>query len=487
MSKPLLCITVSGRTMEELRLARDAAAGADLVELRLDGVANPDVAGAIAGRRVPVIVTCRPIWEGGRFDGSEEERRRLLGEALRIGADYVDLEARAGFDDLLRDFDGRRIVLSLHEFKTPQLDLQDRVRAMAASRAAVIKVAVEADRLSDTLPLLALGRELTGRRIVLIAMGPAGLPTRILAAHYGSCWTYGGGERSVGQPAPSRLLDELRFREVTSSTDVYGIVGRPVNHSVSPAMHNAAFRSLGVDAVYVPLAASDAADFITFADTFGLRGASVTAPFKQALLARLDETDDISARVHAVNTIRIDGCRWSGRNTDVAGFLAPLVGRLELSGARAAVIGAGGAARAAAYALASRGALVTLYARQPERASEAASSVGVDSGVLPPPAGSWDLLVNATPVGAASAAGERAAPGVTLDGRLVYDLVYNPQRTRLLADAEAAGCETLGGLEMLVEQGRQQFAWWTGHMPEVGLFLAAARAGLAAISTTPET
>lgn len=482
MSRTRLCVTVSARTMDELRAARDAVRRADLVELRLDGVARPDVGGALAGRRVPVIVTCRPTWEGGRFDGSEEERRRMLEAALRQGAEYVDVEARAGFDDLVEQRRGRGIVLSMHDFRTPSHDLADRVRAMAGSAAEIVKVAVDAGRLADLLPLLAIGRELSPRGVVLLGMGEAGLATRALAARFGSAWTYAGGERGVGQVAPEELLDELRFGAVTPATSVYGIVGRPIAHSVSPAMHNAGFRALGLDAVYLPLAAADAGDFVSFAEAIGLAGASVTAPFKRDLMARLDESDPVSQAVSAVNTVRIEGRRWLGRNTDVAGFLAPLAGRIELAGARAAIVGAGGGARAAAYALRSAGAAVTVYARRDAAADETARSVGAASAALLPPPGSWDLLVNATPVGTHPRAGERPVPGLPLDGRLVYDLVYNPARTRLMADAEAAGCDTLGGLPMLVEQARRQFGWWTGHVPEPRLFLEAAEARLAAVA-----
>lgn len=474
-----LCITVTATSLDELRAARDAAVGADLVELRLDGVRDLDVAGALAGRRTPVVVTCRPVWEGGRFDGAEEDRRRLLEQAARLGAEYIDVEWRAGFDDLVRARHGRGVVLSLHDFHTPRGDLADRARAMAASGAEILKIAVEADRLTDVLPLLSLSREL-GRvqGLVLVAMGEAGLATRALAARFGSRWTYAGGEAAVGQIDPARFVGEYRFRDVTPATDVYGVVGRPVAHSLSPAMHNAAFAAVGADAVYLPLPAADAGDFVTFAEAVGLKGASVTAPFKHDLLARLDEADEVCRAVSAVNTIRIVGRRWEGRNTDVDGFLAPLAGRLSLVGARAAVLGAGGAARSAGWALGRAGAEVTLYARRVAAAEDAARSIGARGAALPP-SGGWDLLVNATPVGSAPEGDVSPVPGLAFDGRLVYDLVYNPARTRLLADAAAAGCETLGGLPMLVEQARRQFAWWTGHEMGAEVFRAAAEARLA--------
>ena len=433
---------------------------------------------AAAATRIGRLLGERGI--GLVYGGGNVGLMGVLADAARLGAEFVDVEWRAGFHDVVRRGNGAGVVLSVHDFHAPRGDLAERVRAMARTGAEVVKVAVEADRLTDLLPLLSLGREL-GRTqaLVLVAMGDAGLATRALAARFGSRWTYAGAEATVGQIHPARLVEEFRFREVTSATHVYGVVGRPVMHSVSPAMHNAAFAALGLDAVYIPLAAADAGDFVTFAEAIGLEGASVTAPFKQDLLARLDEADDICGAVSAVNTVRIEGRRWIGRNTDVAGFLAPLAGRLRLDGARAAVVGAGGAARSAGYALGRMGADVTLYARRAAQAEEAARSVGARGAALPPPAGTWDVLINATPVGTHPHADASPVPGLTFDGRLVYDLVYNPARTRLLADAAAAGCDTLGGLPMLVEQARRQFAWWTGRQLPAEVFRSAAEARLA--------
>ena len=470
----MLCVTVTADTTSELRARRDAAGEGDLVELRLDSVRDPDVAGALADRRCPVIITCRPVWEGGWFKGTEEKRRALLAEALNLGAEYVDIEWRAGFDDLVRSRRGRNIVLSMHDFGGTPADLVDRFRAMRATGAQVVKLAVLAKRLCDTLPLLAIGREASpSAPTSVIAMGAAGLASRVLAARFGSCWTYAGDGVAPGQINAARLLNEFRFRNVTSTSGVYGVVGVPLIHSLSPAMHNAGFGALGHDAVYVPFEAANVEDFVSFADTLGVRGASVTAPFKRELFERVGEAGATSRAVGALNTVRIDGRRWQGLNTDVPGFLEPLE-RFDLAGARAAVLGAGGVARAVCVALASCKAKVAVYARDAARAAEVARLAGGTAHPIPPSPGSWDVLVNTTPVGTYPHVEQMPISGVALDGRLVYDLVYNPLKTRLLAEADAAGCQTIGGLEMLVAQAERQFKWWTGRRPEAGLFKAAA-------------
>jgi len=519
MTPSLLCETVTGRTMAELTVARDTVIEADMVELRLDGVSDVDVPRALDGRRVPAIVTCRPTWEGGRFEGSEEERRRLLSKAFAAGAEYVDIEWRAlghaaadaGFDDLLRA-NGARVVVSSHDFEGTPRDVCAQARAMRATGAAVVKVAVTATRLADTLPLLEVTRD---GDAVVVGMGEAGLPTRLLASRFGSRWTYGGDGVAPGQVPAARMIHQFRFREIRERTAVYGVVGDNVMHSVSPAMHNAAFAAAGLDAAYVPLRAFDFQDFLTFADALGIAGASVTIPFKVDALQAASVVDNLARRVGTVNTLRrvrgsmnsmlaaASGLRtsyvrtsyvgrvprsghdlaasgpagWEATNTDVAGFLEPLEAALDtgsLRGRRASVLGAGGAARAVIVALLSRDARVTVHARRQAQAQDVATALGVDAGPWPPAAGSWDVLVNCTPLGSSSAPEASPMPGGPFDGGLVYDLTYRPGESPLCRDARRAGCATLDGLPMLVAQAERQFAWWTGQRPPAGVMRAAA-------------
>lgn len=471
-----LCIVVGARTLAELRERRiHVESRADLVEIRLDTVADPDVAGALAGRTGRVIVTCRASWEGGYFRGSEEERLRLLEQAWTAGAEFVDVEwaAREAAPWIART-KGERLILSKHDFSGVPHDLRDLHHAMRQSPAAIVKIAVTAKRLRDTLPLRELAQTSPDRAQVLLAMGPAGAVTRILPDRFASAWTYGGDDWAPGQVSAERLRDEFQFGRVSPHAALYGVVARPSGHSVSPAMHNAAFRAAGVDAVYVPFEAADADDFLAFAAAMNVRGASITLPFKVDLLPRV-AADDLARRVGAVNTLVRDGAGgWIGTNTDVAGLLAPLDGRLALDGARAAILGAGGAARGAAIALADAGARVVLHARRVDAARDAANQLGVRYAAMPPEPGSWDLLVNATSAGMEPRVEETPWPDARFDGRLVYDLVYNPQETRLLREARASGCETLGGLEMLVAQASKQFTHWTGQTPEPGVMHRAA-------------
>jgi 3-dehydroquinate dehydratase/shikimate dehydrogenase len=466
----LVVQTVTARSMAELRAARDAASG-DMVELRVDGVADLDVAGALAGRTKPVIFTCRAAWEGGRFDGDEATRLSILARAIELGAEYVDVEWRADRRHLPVNPD-TIIVLSHHDFSCTPGDLEDRIAAMASEQPDVLKIAVTAHRLSDAVRL----RDATRLDLphIAIAMGPSGFLSRACPRLFGSLWTY-GGTAAPGQLAVADLIDVYRVGQQTDSTALYVVAGTPLAHSASPVMHNAAFAALGMDAVYALLETDDAGELLRACEAFGVAGASVTAPLKTATCALVTDRDDLAARTGSVNTVRRDGDLWAGRNFDVAGFLSPLDRREEdLAGKRCVVLGAGGAARTAMWALQSKGALVEVAARRQERARDLAGEFGATLAAWPPAPG-WDLLVNTTPVGTWPDVDAVPLDADAVRGHVVYDLIYNPEETALLRLAHQAGAETIGGLEMLVGQACLQFEWWTGRTAPRDVMVDAAR------------
>ena len=244
-------------------------------------------------------------------------------------------------------------------------------------------------------------------------------------------------------------------------------------------MHNAAFAATGLDAIYLPFPAVSADDFMTFGRALGVKGVSVTIPHKVSLSERVDEVDASARRVGAINSIHVVEGRWVGGNTDVEGFLHPLAGRLPLQGMRASILGSGGAARAVAVALTSRGCRVRVHGRNRARADAVGLATSAEVGSFPPDRGSWDLLVNCTPVGMHPNVGDTPIDASDLTGRYVYDLIYNPTETRLLREAARAGCQTIGGLEMLVAQAHEQFYSWTGVRPPAGVMHEAALKRLA--------
>jgi 3-dehydroquinate dehydratase / shikimate dehydrogenase len=391
----------------------------------------------------------------------------------------VDVEWRAtqqsngDFTGIVRR-DPARVVISSHDFDGVPPDLEDRVRAMRSVGAGSIKIAMAVSRLTETLPLKDIG---AAGDAVVIGMGEAGVPSRLLAAHYGSRWTYAGRGVAPGQLPAETMADDFHFFRIGPETRIFGVVSTNALHSLSPVMHNAAFEAGGIDAVYVPLRACDFDDFLSYAAVMGVEGASITIPFKLDALRAAKPADRLTQSVGAANTLRRDGDGWQATNTDVDGFLTPLdavFGR-RLSNARAAVLGAGGSARAVVAALRSRGVVVSVYARRPEQARDLAQELDASAGEWPPPTGSWDVLVNCTPLGGAGKREESPLPREAISGPLVYDLTYGPGPSPLLRDAKAAGALTIDGLPMLIAQAERQFEWWTGQKPEPGVMQDAVR------------
>lgn len=497
-----LCETVMTSTLAALRAGRDAASAParggriGLVELRLDGLApgELDVAGALEGRRLSVVVTCRAKWEGGQFAGTEDERLRVLHEAARLGAEFVDVEM---------DVEGRtpgtiaalaashggttRLVLSHHRF-TPGVprDLADRLRVMRATAEAlqqgsVVKMAITAERPRDcaTLRRVMYGDGMVPNSIA-IAMGPAGVLTRMLPAKFCTAWTY-AGSAAPGQLSVDDLLTRYRVSEATSATRVFGIAGLPLGHSASPSMHRAAFAAAGIDAVYVPVETADAGELLDLAEALEFEGLSITAPLKSSVVGRVHvHVDDEAQAIGAINTLRRRAQGgWDCRNFDAPSFRAPLVDMLiaaglTLDGRRALVLGAGGAARAAARELMALGARVEIAARDQAKGAALADALGAHVSVWPPE-GAAAVIVNATPVGTSPNVGVSPIPAGAVQADVAYDLVYNPEDTQFLHDARAAGARTVGGLDMLVAQAGRQFEWWTGARVEPDVFRRAAQ------------
>lgn len=270
---------------------------------------------------------------------------------------------------------------------------------------------------------------------------------------------------------------------INGATELYGILGNPVRHSLSPAMHNAAFAALGLNKVYVPLGATDAGEALAAFRTLGVRGASVTIPHKEAVLPFLDSIDPVAVRIGAVNTLVLTGRSIHGMNTDWIGANRALTEKIKLSGASVLLLGAGGSAKAIGFGLLEAGATLTIASRTPEKGQALASQLGcpwlplTQAGNHPA-----DILINATSVGMSPNKNETPIPAEAMTNfRVVMDIVYAPLQTRLLQEADQAGCQTIDGLAMLLYQGVAQFETWTGQQAPVALMRQSLLDGLAGI------
>ena len=479
----LIC-TLTGSTPAEMaRQMRQAAGfGCDTVECRLDYLSPPpspgDVAGILDAPGLVVIATCRPVREGGKFDGSESDRLAILHAAADAGADFIDVEA----DVPPADRPVGAVISSRHDFETCPDDLGELVAGLDASPAAVNKIAFAASNPSQALRAFDIVRG-SSKPTIALAMGAEGLPSRILAGKFGAFGTFAaladGLGSAPGQPTVTELREQYRWDAINADTQLYGVIGCPVGHSMSPAIHNAAFDATGINGAYVPLLIQPGAEnFNEFLD--GLmtrpwldwRGLSVTIPHKHNALEFVGEAncDPLAVRIGAVNTITIspDGA-VRGDNTDYAAAIDALcqamgIAREDLAGREVAVLGAGGAGRAIVAALTHYQADTTIYNRTVSRGEALAGEFGATARGLDALAGMQaEIVINCTPIGMHPKVDASPLESIPDSVKVVFDTIYNPIRTRLLVAAEQAGCLTVTGLDMFVNQAVAQFEMWTGQ------------------------
>jgi 3-dehydroquinate dehydratase/shikimate dehydrogenase len=321
-------------------------------------------------------------------------------------------------------------------------------------------------------------------------MGEAGKWTRILGLAHGAFMTYAsietGSETAPGQISAEDLRSIYRVKEISRETDVYGIIAGDTSYSMSPHIHNPAFASTGADAVFIPLQVAALDEFMRRMVLAGSRevelnfkGFSVTNPHKQAIRKFLSWTHPDAAAIGAINTVKIVGEELHGYNTDAGGFIKPLLREFgDLNESRAAVIGTGGAARACIYVLKTHGCDVTVFGRDGAKVETLAREFGARHASLSGSTfGDFDIVVNATPVGTKGPKQHEtvATANELLGARVVYDLTYNPVDTVLAAEARSAGATFIGGLEMLINQGAEQFKIWTGLDGPLDVMRSAAR------------
>ncbi len=460
-------------TREMLEAYQKADPRADLVELRLDLVKDLDPAAILAARGKPKLVTVRSREQGGQ--AARAERGPLLRRALEAGVEYLDLEFTDADVPLLQGRPRTRRILSYHDLTTTPEDLlalYSRMRSVAEG--ALLKIVTFADAATDILRLRDLLRAAEAGTLAAFAMGPKGVPSRILAPHWGSAAVYaprrGAAASARGQVALEDLFDLYRFDRIGPETRLLGVLGSPVGHSLSPLMHNAALAALDLDYRYLPFEATTLAEFLPVMSELRVSGVSVTLPHKQRFLSYVDRVDETARAVGAINTVVKTWNRLEGFNTDVEAALAPLRALRALHKARIALLGAGGAARALVYGLKGAGAQVTIFNRTAAHGRELAREFG--ARYLP-----WgrlrtfpcDVIVNATSVGLAPDLARSPIPAAWIRAPLIYDIIYNPPETELLRQARARGAEVLGGVEMFVAQGAAQFQLFTGRDPPVDL------------------
>lgn len=475
-----VCVAIAANSPAEM-LERASAAMQDslFLEFRLDYLPKPlgglpKLKHFLADHReVTAIATCRRAANGGKFSGTVAEEMEILLRAASSGFHVVDLELQSAESLDRADLEklrsrGVALLISYHDFEaTQELEgILARIRLLAPD---FIKIVSTARSLADNVTMMHfLESAQDVAEIIGICMGEQGIISRVLGIRAGSRFTFAsagqGAETAVGQIDARTLLDTYRIGQIDAATRVYGVAGNPIRHSLSPIMLNAAFRRETVNAVYVALQANKLNDLLKLIHEVPLYGLSVTMPLKETILKHLEKTDPISAQVGACNTIvRSQEGKLYGFNTDVAAIVRPLEKRLALKGAKVLVLGAGGAARAAVFGLAAKGAEVHILNRTSQTAQKLAREAKAKTIRREHVAKSrFDVILNATPVGMHGVKPQQILTPKELNARLVFDLVYNPVDTPLIRMARQQGLAVIAGVEMFVQQGARQFEIWTG-------------------------
>jgi len=476
---PKICIALGFPNAESL-LAHARAeydAGERFFEFRLDHLPAPEQGVAAIRRFVgrhpdcTILATCRRHQNMGRFNGSIEQQLHILNDAITAGARAIDVEIESAENCVAR-LEALRarayLLLSYHNYGgTPPVESV--LRRMQRIPADGYKIVTTAKKPSDNCRVLDLARAHPKVPTVVLAMGETGFPTRVLSTSFGSLYTYAAPNAAEGtasgQISAKQLRNLYRVEKISRDARIYGVIADPVRHSISPAVHNRAFQARRLDSIFLPFLVHPAQlkDFFLLASKLPLSGFSVTIPHKQKVIRYLDHVEPLARRIGAINTVWRKAGKWRGTNTDANGVTAPLEKRLRIGKSTALVVGNGGAARGAAYALTFAGAKLAITGRNMDRVRVLAKSCGAELLTRDQAdARMFDLLVHATPLGMTPKV-DQCFFTKRIPAKLVFDMVYNPMETLLLRQARAQGAEVITGLEMFLEQSSRQFEIFTGE------------------------
>lgn len=502
-SLPRICVALGCADRPQLeRTALHACDnGEDFLEIRLDMLQRPTSAIAVIRRllrRYPdtvILATCRRKQNGGEFAGSVKEELEILEAASKAGAALLDVEIETAehSPELVEALRERaRVIVSYHNFEhTPALTRT--LKRMRKVPADLYKLATTARKPSDNLRVFQILSARGDTPVMALAMGEVGIPTRILGPARNSAFTFAAPDlppskrgtkkadatpTAPGQFTACTLRNWYGVHATQSAAKVYGVIGDPVAQSVGPLLHNRAFRLRRMKAIYLPflVPSTSLADFFRVVDALPLAGFSVTIPHKQRVIRHLDSVDALARRIGAVNTVFRKHGKLCGTNTDTLGVTVPLEKRMRLAKAKILVVGNGGAARGAIFALLAKGVEVTVTGRNPQRVRSLARACGIQSVDRDKLAGHYfDALIHTTPLGMISKHPGKSFFSGPIPADLVFDMVYNPLETPLLQLAQEQGKEIVPGLEMFLAQAAAQFERWTGDRAPIAAMRNAAR------------
>ncbi|MEO5925249.1 MAG: shikimate dehydrogenase [Bryobacteraceae bacterium] len=494
---PPICIALGLPDTDSLMTQARAEylAGERFLEFRLDYLPDPE-AGIAAMKKFlvkqsdcTILATCRRRQNQGKFTGSIEEQLRMLNAAREAGAHAVDLEIESAenCEEKLADLRASTyLLLSYHNYGGTPPRLDHVLKRMTRIPAHGYKIVTTARKPSDTSRVLSLAKTHPKTPTILLAMGETGFATRVLSPAFGGLYTYAAPNMALGtasgQVGAKKLRSIYRVGKISRDAKIFGVIADPVSHTISPAVHNRAFQARRIDASYLPFLVKPGQlkDFFTMAEDLPLAGFSVTIPHKQKIIRYLDQVDIVAKRIGAVNTVWRKAGKWRGANTDAPGVTVPLEKHLRLNKSHVLVVGNGGAARGAVFALAEAGAKLSLTGRNIDRVRALASACGAEPLSRDAAEGRmFDAVVHATPLGMAPQT-DKCFFRDKIPAQLVFDMVYTPIETELLKRARAQKAVVIPGIEMFLEQASRQFEIFTGERAPRAVMEQAAMEALAA-------
>lgn len=500
----MICVVI-GRTrhkMMQTEIQEAAKQGAELIELRLDFLAKaPDFKRLLDNKPCAVVATLRRQQDGGRWSGTEDQRKMLLRQATVAGFDWIDIETDIANE--IRRFKSVKRIVSYHNMREVPADLEKIHEQMCAQDPDVVKLAVAAQKPGDNLRVLDLVKN-AKQPTVAFCMGDIGFASRILSKKYGAPFTYGAfnKERGIapGMPSFDELKNVYRFDKLNAETEVFGVIGDPVAHSLSPLIHNRAMQRLGYNGVYLPFRVPRGG-LLAFLSEFAklpVRGYSVTIPHKEPALVATQHPNELAKGIQAANTLIQGNDGLYAYNTDAQAAMESLRAHLprdangepaKLSEWTVLILGAGGVARAIAFMLHREGCKLMIANRSADRAQRLAEEIGCRYVV-------WEgrhnvkaeLLVNCTSVGMHPNVDDCPMhhsffkPGV-----MVFDTIYTPETTMLIKEARGRGCHVLTGVDMFIRQAALQFSLFTNLEPPIDLMREEIKRALSPLNWRGET
>lgn len=462
----LICATFFSKTTQQTIRDLKKASNADLVELRLDEAERVNFQKILSKKTKPVIIACRDKTNGGRFQGTEEQRINLLKKALRYKPKYIDLESDIDKEIIKELRKKAKLIISYHNFKNTPKNLEKTVAEIKKLKPDMIKIVTTANEIEDNLTIFNLLKK--NNKITAFCMGEQGKTSRILAPIFGSLMTYASLEKNnltaEGQLTLNELTKVYNFNNLNKKTRIYGLIGNPVEHSMSPLIHNASFKKQKINAVYVLFKVSNVKFFLNNFKNL-TEGFSVTIPHKITAMKHLNCIEKSAKKIGAINTVVNKKGKLYGYNTDCIGAIKALETKTRIRNKKILLIGAGGAAKAIATGLKNKGAKITITNRTLNKAKALAKSITCDYkplSALKETIKGQDIIINATSVGMYPGIKKTIIPKQLLKKVLIMDIVYNPLRTKLIKDAENNNCKTILGIEMFIEQAAEQFKLFTG-------------------------